>query len=835
MKKKFLALLLAFVMAAGMLPMTALAEEARTPDVVKAPLGDTASKYTSEQLNIAGYTVEAAEDAESTDETVTAVYDVTVTHPALLKHKNAASPAAEGLWVGIGVPISTKGTGDEAGKNATGSSYFAFITDKTDFSEIATMFKGKDWAGQGVAGYSEYGWRSNDGTHVFQWYNVADTRYEGKTPYLVERNPVTDTEAKTTAYTYNVYRITFDVTEGHLVTITEPTNGTLTVKAGGKDVSTGTPVGKGTELTITATPSGNYKVSKVKIGETALTAQDDGSYKYTVADADVTISAEFAPVPTFTAVTGTETLYGKQISALQDGVTIAKSADGKYVISGTLKKVTDAWTEFNGTYVPEQTGYYVAISVPKTVGEKTVAGMILHGHDADGQPVEKKYEGTDAINGVFNDSNNSACYVVTHVGAADATVSAVKNKEFTISLKYGDDADYTDYTFVCSGVTPEGAAADPTPVTPPSGGGSTGGGSNTTTTTNPDGSTTTKTEDKATGTVTETTKKTDGSTTVVETKKDGTVTTTDTDAEGNKTATVAKPDGSSETKVSNTDGSTSTTTVDTQGQVKAEVKLTDKAVEAADSAPVALPMPEVPVTTDRENAPTVTVSLPGGSESVKVEIPVENVTPGSVAVIVKADGTEEVVKTSVTTENGVAVTLSDGDTVKIVDNSKQFDDVPASHWGSDAVGFASSRELFNGTSETTFSPDTVMTRGMLVTVLARFDGADTSGGNTWYDKGVEWAVANNISDGSYPHYNITREQMITMLWRYAGSPAASGTIDSYTDAGSVSSYSVDAMNWAVSTGLISGTGNNSLSPQGNATRAQVAALLMHYVELLAAK
>ena len=217
--------------------MTALAEEAGTPDIVKAPLGDTESKYTSEQLNIAGYTVEAAEDAESTDETVTAVYDVTVTHPALLKHKNAASPAAEGLWVGIGVPISTKGSGN--GQNGTGSSYFAFITGKTDFSEIAAMFKEKDWAGQGVAGYSEYGWRSNDGTHVFQWYNVADARYEGKIPYLVERNPVTETEAKTTSYTYNVYRIAFDVTEGHLVTITEPTNGTLTVKAGGKDVSTG--------------------------------------------------------------------------------------------------------------------------------------------------------------------------------------------------------------------------------------------------------------------------------------------------------------------------------------------------------------------------------------------------------------------------------------------------------------------------------------------------------------------------------------------------------------------------------------------------------------------
>lgn len=365
--------------------------------------------------------------------------------------------------------------------------------------------------------------------------------------------------------------------------------------------------------------------------------------------------------------------------------------------------------------------------------------------------------------------------------------------------------------------------------------GSNGGnaGSNTSTTTNPDGSTTTRTENKTTGTVTETTKNTDGSTTVVETKKDGTVTTTDTDKEGNKTATVAKPDGSSETKVNNKDGSTSTTAVDTEGKVKAEVKLTEKAVETTDNAPVALPMPEVPVTRDRETAPTVTVSLPSGSESVKVEIPVENVTPGSVAIIVKADGTEEIVKTSVTTENGVAVTLSDGDTVKIVDNSKKFEDVDDSHWGCDAVDFASSRELFNGTSETTFSPDTSMTRGMLMTVLARFDGADTEGGEVWYEKGMEWAVANNVSDGSDPNGSITREQMIAMIWRYAGSPASEGSIDSFADASNVSDYAVDALKWAVSVGLINGTGNNSLTPKGSTTRAQVATLLMRYVELIA--
>ena len=196
---------------------------------------------------------------------------------------------------------------------------------------------------------------------------------------------------------------------------------------------------------------------------------------------------------------------------------------------------------------------------------------------------------------------------------------------------------------------------------------------------------------------------------------------------------VENTDGSSKTTVDNKDGSGSVTVVDENGQVVSEATLSQSAVAAAQEkgAAVALPMPEVPVTTDWENAPTVTVDLPSGT-SAKVEIPVAEVTPGTVAVIVKADGTEEVIKTSLTTENGVAVTLSDGDTVKIVDNSKTFDDVADNYWGAEAVDFAVSRELIAGTSATTFAPDTAMTRAMIVTVLARFEVGYISTGSTGY-------------------------------------------------------------------------------------------------------
>ena len=365
------------------------------------------------------------------------------------------------------------------------------------------------------------------------------------------------------------------------------------------------------------------------------------------------------------------------------------------------------------------------------------------------------------------------------------------------------------------------------------GGGGGGGGSSTTTetTTNPDGSTTTTVTNNITGTVTETTKNPDGSTEVVETKKDGTVTTTNTDTEGNKTKVVETPDGTTETTMDRTDGSRSVTTVDENGIVVSETSLTTAAIETAAAAgqPAALPLAPLPLTADQETAPTVAIDLPAGT-SARVEIPVESVTLGTIVVVVGEDGTETVVKTTVATENGVAVTLSDGDTVKIVDNSKEFDDVSDTYWGADSVTFASSRELFNGTSATTFSPEAPMTRAMIVTVLARYDGVDTDTGTTWYDAGVQWAVAAGVSDGTGLDQNLTREQLATMLWRYAGEPVPSASLDAYGDASSVSSYAQQAMAWAVETGLFQGVTPDTLRPQGQAIRAQVATILMRFIE-----
>ena len=136
----------------------------------------------------------------------------------------------------------------------------------------------------------------------------------------------------------------------------------------------------------------------------------------------------------------------------------------------------------------------------------------------------------------------------------------------------------------------------------------------------------------------------------------------------------------------------------------------------------------------------------------------------------------------------------------------------------------------NGTDDNQFSPNASTTRGMLMTVLARYAGEYTTGGTTWYEKGMNWAKAKGVSDGTNPNADITREQLVTMLYRYAGSPKADGKLDSFSDAASVSTYAASAMQWAVANGIVNGS-NGKLNPQNNATRAEVAAILMRFCEM----
>lgn len=333
------------------------------------------------------------------------------------------------------------------------------------------------------------------------------------------------------------------------------------------------------------------------------------------------------------------------------------------------------------------------------------------------------------------------------------------------------------------------------------------------------------------GNKTEITKHPDGSTTTTVTRPDGSSVSTTKQPDGSKEQVETAQDGTVTTTMENRDGSTSITVAAGNGSLTSKAEVSTQRMQEAQQKgeAVALPMPPVPVTGDWNTASAVTVDLPAGITA-RVEIPVKDVTPGTVAVLVKANGEEEIIKTTVTTQTGVAVKISDGDTVKIIDNSKQFVDVPSTHWGADAVGFVASRTLFSGTGGQKFSPDAPMNRGMIVTVLARLEGVDTASNPVWYEAGRQWAVANGISDGAHLDQDLTREQLALMLYRYAGQPASSGTLSGYTDGDKVSDWAVQAMGWAVNEGLISGGGNHTLDPQGQATRAQVAAILQRFIE-----
>lgn len=160
-----------------------------------------------------------------------------------------------------------------------------------------------------------------------------------------------------------------------------------------------------------------------------------------------------------------------------------------------------------------------------------------------------------------------------------------------------------------------------------------------------------------------------------------------------------------------------------------------------------------------------------------------------------------------------------------------FKDVPQNSWFASAVQYVTSNSLMNGTSTTAFSPSATMSRGMLMTVLARYAGESTEGGTVWYEKGMNWAKSKGVSDGSAPNANITREQLAAMLYRYAGEPDGAADLSAYADAGSVSAYAEKAVQWCVKNGILTGKTSSTLAPKATATRAECAAMLQRFAAL----
>ena len=568
-------------------------------------------------------------------------------------------------------------------------------------------------------------------------------------------------------------------------------------------------------VTITDNANGNYTVS--------------GSAKFSIAKA---VSACTAPTP-ITALTYTgeaQTLINAGTTA--DG-TMQYSTDGTHygttIPIGENAGAYTVWYKVAGDgnhsdTTPESVSVTIArksVAVPAAnptqftysgdeqtytlaaSGLYTVAGNVRKSAGTYTVTVTLK----DAENYVWSDNTDTAKEYTFIIGNAQVTVTVKGksvyvgstapdlskpelDKDYTVSGLIGEDKLTTAPTLAYDPATPDltktGEAAKITAsgasagenyeityvdgkltVTsrPSSGGGgssSSGGGG---------GSSSSDKPSASTG-KTETTTNPDGSVTKTETKSDGTVTEITTNKDGSTTKTETKPDGSSKTEVKDASGSTGTVKTDKNGHTTAETTLSSKAVEDAKKNGEAVKAPvEVEASRDSNTAPTVKVELPKNAGETAVEIPVSNVKPGTVAVLVHPDGTEEIVKNSLPTEDGIRLTMDGSATVKIMDNSKDFIDTRA-HWAKDAIDFVSARGLVNGMNDSIYAPNNSTTRAQLWTILARQNDADLTGGSIWYEKAQNWAKNKGVSDGANPNAAINRAQMVTMLWRAMGQPAA---------------------------------------------------------------
>lgn len=635
--------------------------------------------------------------------------------------------------------------------------------------------------------------------------------------------------------------------EQALITAGKADGGTMQYSLNGTDWQVTVPVG---------TNAGTYTVQYQVIGDSNHNDSAPASVSVTIDRQPVDVPKEDATVFTYDGEKKTYTI------AANDNYTIANTEQtnaGTYTVTVTLKDTENfIWNDETDA----AKGYTFVIAPAKvtvTIKDKSAYVGSKTAPDLSNPEKDKDYTisgliGEDTLTGSVKLKYNPATPDLTKVN----DMTQIVNNGSTLA-----NSNY-DVTYVDGKLT--------VTYRPSSGGSSSGSSTVKTETTKNDDGSTTKTETKKDGTVIETTTGKDGSVTKTETKaetkpdgtkaetksetvtnkdgskvesetrtetkKDGTVTESKTETitskDGTKSETKSETktdkngvtSGTETTKTTTANGSTGmtvTTIKNGESKTAAEAKVSSKAVEDAKKNGEAVKAPvEVEASRNSDTAPTVKVELPKGTGETKVEIPVSNATPGTVAVLVHPDGTEELLKDSIPTENGIQLTVNDGATVKIVDNSKDFIDTQ-DHWAKDAIDFVSARGLVNGMTATSYAPNNSTTRAQLWTILARQNDADLTGGATWFENAQNWAKTKGISDGANPNAAINRAQMVTMLWRAVGQPVAGGAAN-FTDV-SADSYYAQAVSWAVENGITTGVGGGRFDPAATCTRAQIAAFL----------
>ena len=635
--------------------------------------------------------------------------------------------------------------------------------------------------------------------------------------------------------------------EQALITAGKADGGTMQYSLNGTDWQDTVPVG---------TNAGTYTVQYQVIGDSNHNNTKPASVSVTIARQPVEVPKADATVFTYDGEKKTYTI------AENDNYTIANAEQmnaGTYTVTVTLKDTENfVWNDKTDT-VKEFPFVIAPAKVTVTIKDKSAYVGSKTAPDLSNPEKDKDYTisgliGEDTLTGSVKLKYNPATPDLTKVN----DMTQIVNNGSTLA-----NSNY-DVTYVDGKLT--------VTYRPSSGGSSSGSSTVKTETTKNDDGSTTKTETKKDGTVIETTTGKDGSVTKTETKtetkpdgtkvetknetetnkdgskvesetrtetrKDGTVTESKTETitskDGTKSETKSETktdkngvtSGTETTKTTTANGSTGmtvTTIENGESKTAAEAKVSSKAVEDAKKNGEAVKAPvEVEASRNSNTAPTVKVELPKGTGETKVEIPVSNATPGTVAVLVHPDGTEEILKDSIPTENGIQLTVDGSATVKIIDNSKGFIDTQ-DHWAKDAIDFVSARGLVNGMSATIYAPNNSTTRAQLWTILARQNDANLSGGNTWYESAQNWAKDKGVSDGATPNAAINRAQMVTMLWRAVGQPAAGGAA-TFTDV-SADAYYAGAVSWAVENGITTGVGGGRFDPTATCTRAQIAAFL----------
>ena len=318
---------------------------------------------------------------------------------------------------------------------------------------------------------------------------------------------------------------------------------------------------------------------------------------------------------------------------------------------------------------------------------------------------------------------------------------------------------------------------------------------------------------------------------------------TATNTDGTRTTTIIEPDGSSGLVMLTSYGTVSSASMTFSSAAFANALRTGSAL----TLPAA-----VQSSRSAGSAAPVRIVLPQAAGSVKVKIPVSQMTSGTVAVMENYFGPDAVIRSSVSESDGVLFHLTGSAVVKIVDNSRSFQDVSDGAWYTNAVKWASSREVMNGVSAQRFDPQGTVNRAMMAQMLYNFDGAGSTAvvsqfsdvtSKDWYAVSVSWASRNGIARSYGNRFGaedaLTREDMAAMLYNYARTRGyaanASGSTAAFSDNGDISDWARPAMQWAVGAGHINGTQTGTravvLDPQGTVTRAQLATIMQRFNNL----